>query len=1080
MASVGASASGAGAVPVLHLPRLLNAPVVDGRIGDAEWRGSVLRQGQCEADGRMLFPAPISFRIGRDATNLYFAACSYVPPEGLVRRVPARAGSTVAFLDDSYEFLLASDGESDGAPVSRIVVNANGAVFAEGFGEKDVRTELPAGLVVRSGVSSNAWETEISLPLATVGFAGAGVKGINVRRNWKRTERGSVTTEWVRGFHRVLFDDSAPAVEVLQMGGGDSRSSYPLRLRVTNPANRPQAVKVELGGRPLNSQPAHVVRTETLPPRESREFEMTGPVLGEEPVEVGMRVSSTDGGTVHFFRRLSFRPNAATIRFREPFSRSDKIGFSFAYYPYHNKMRVVADLKGLDAAAGTVTLAVRPKSGEALATTEVPVGGDRVAETIWTIPDLAETTRKTGRDDYEIVLKVPGLKDVSVVRPFKRGVFEWEGNKLGLSGAVPAPFKPVKSEKGKVKNEEVVSVVLREHTVDKKTGLWKQVTAAGKDLLARPMAFVSAGPTPTPSTYTYSTEWDVDGLMDWRLTLKPGHYEPMSLEIPIRAERAKLMHACIDGLRSNYAGAVPAGPGRVWTGAMAEGRESILGDYVPYIWIGGPLRGIAVFGENDKGWEVGGQSCQEIIRESDGTVVLRLNLIQRACDITEARTIRIGFQATPVKPMAEGWRRQWKEPYSFYGCCWSWGGLGDSGDVCPYDGTTEFWEKMVEAQRTGKVDEAFLKRFMAGYPYSEKPGSPEYLKKKHDVETHYASGMGGAASRHGHPEYKVLAYTNGRGVRYGTPEGRTFCDEWHRAAFMSRNYSEDYWEAYELDPVPSYLDYAAWWWKKALELGVINYYYWDDVFCRSNFDLVGTDAYKTGTGEIQPSSGIFNMRAQVKRCAVLQTEMGLPATRNWIHMTNTALAPVSAFAGVHYDWEHATRQRDMQARYTREYILACTIGRQFGVRVNVIGKFLAEAEDVRRFERHAIGPMLCFELGWGTAEYKKTREELDAWGYGCSEGRVWNYWDEDEAYPVAVRGPDHVSIAMTNGKGEALVVVSDWNGGGAYAVEPDCAALGVPKNFKAVDFRTGKPLRTENGKVLFELETCDYVILRLH
>ena len=158
-----------------------------------------------------------------------------------------------------------------------------------------------------------------------------------------------------------------------------------------------------------------------------------------------------------------------------------------------------------------------------------------------------------------------------------------------------------------------MKVVLRDYTIGD-YGLWKQVNAAGKDLLARPMALRTSQ---TTQTFQTSQTFDVDGLMEWRLTLKPGHYEPFSLVIPMKASEATLMHACVDSARNNYAGRVPAGEGRVWDSSKAGGRDSIIGDYVPYVWVGGTLRGICVCGENDKGWEIGNQPCQEIVREAD-------------------------------------------------------------------------------------------------------------------------------------------------------------------------------------------------------------------------------------------------------------------------------------------------------------------------------------------------------------------------------------------------------------------------------------------------------------------------------
>ena len=632
-----------------------------------------------------------------------------------------------------------------------------------------------------------------------------------------------------------------------------------------------------------------------------------------------------------------------------------------------------------------------------------------------------------------------------------------------------------------MKNEEVVSVILREHTVDKTTGLWKQVTAAGKDLLARPMAFVSAGSTPTPSTYTYSTEWDVDGMMEWKLTLKPGHYEPMALEIPIKASEGRLMNACIDNIRCNYCGFVPKGKGSVWNGTMAEGRTGLLGDYVPYIWIGGALRGIAVFGENDKGWVLGGGvHCQEIVREDDGTVVLRLNLIQKSCDITESRTIRIGFQATPVKPMDENWRK-WPNT-AFLGSCQQWGAGPSDSATEAWDGTDMFFKKMQEARLTGKIDWAYWSNCVARIEYPGKPGSREWTERHKRQSDFMRSGLN-VARNCGRRGTKMLWYMNARGVVFGCKSGATFADQWSRMEFltMDRDFIPMSHRDYELDPDKDFQDYSAWWYRLMAKSGAMDHLYWDDTYLSPNFDLVGTDAYRWPDGRIQPATGVFNMRAYIKRAACVQAELGRESHLNWIHETNAAMAPISAFAGVHYDWEDNTRGMSFQKRYPKDYMQAGVIGRQLGVRVSVIGYYgrPETPEKEAWFLRTGTGWCLAHEVRWRHAPFKAAYGKLKDWGYTEPDTKVWNYWDEDVAFPVATKGLEVATLAMSR-KGEAVLVVSNAEDeDGTVTVRPDAKTLGIKSGFSVVDMETGKELDVEKGEIELELKGDDYAILLL-
>ncbi|NOY75669.1 MAG: hypothetical protein GXP32_07735 [Kiritimatiellaeota bacterium] len=88
------------------------------------------------------------------------------------------------------------------------------------------------------------------------------------------------------------------------------------------------------------------------------------------------------------------------------------------------------------------------------------------------------------------------------------------------------------------------------------------------------------------------------------------------------------LHTCTDGIRINNGGYAPKGTGKVCDGSKCA-RNSIVGTYVPYIWLGGESREISVFGKNDKGWiNAKGTSCQELVR-SNGTLCLSLNLIAK-------------------------------------------------------------------------------------------------------------------------------------------------------------------------------------------------------------------------------------------------------------------------------------------------------------------------------------------------------------------------------------------------------------------------------------------------------------------
>ena len=1110
-----ASAAAEMTPPSFRIPLMAKAPVVDGIVDAEEWAGADGSFGFVKYPTDTVGPIKSAFWVGRTKDRLFLAGTGEIGPGGLKRETKARRGNVDCSKDDAYEIVLVPDTTLASPDIRHMIVNFNGAYRTQALIGNNMAAWIPESMETKSSVRDGYWHFEWSVSLEEIGFAQtpADRHAIRFCRNFK-----NVINQWgyqssmrpnESGFFAAgkavpcVFDDGAVAAQ-LALGDDSDKSRWKLNLRLHNPTAAEASVEAKVEGRPVNSQPGIILKAVTLKSGETVELPVTGPILGDEKIDLVMDVKQ-DGRSV-FFRQVGWRPNGPAPEWLKAGDDGSAVKFDFAFYPTHNRMRLRADLSTIEKRPPTAKVEVRSDANrgkDVIAKTTLTLDKDGVADTLWDLPDLKAETLRRGVGGYTITLTAEGVKNGTVTKAFRRDVFDWEGFKGGTSDAVPSAFESVRREEGRGKREEVVKVVLREHVVDKDTGLWKQVTAAGKDILARPMRLVVGGAetavtSGTTGTATEST-WDVDGMMTWKLTLKPGHYEPMALVVPIKAERAKLFHPCADGMRFNYAGVVPPGEGLVWDSSKAP-RTSIIGDYLPYIWIGGPLRGIAVFGESDKGWIVDegrgkreegrgkATHCQEVWREKDGTVVLKLNLIQKAVDLTEERTILLGFQATPVKPMEKNWR---SSPIgSLIGSCYYWGGYSASDEIHPYDGTDTFWRKMAEAKRTGKVDKDYVERAIAERMAHCPTNNPaRYADTLRCFRAHYYSGMNQMAGACGGTT-KYTWYTNGRGVRLGNPEGTTFADEWTVEPFAARPFDWGATKSYSLDPCRSYLDFAAYWWEKALALGIVDYLYWDDIFCQSNFDLVGTESYRTADGDIQPASGIFNQRAQVRRCAVLQAEHGWTDRKNWVHMTNTALAPVLAFAGMNYDWEDVAGDTAIQERYPRECIQAQSLGRQFGNQVAVMGYFATKdpkSEKLKWLHRTGTGACLAHEIQWPRVkEWRDANELLTKWGYREPTTKVWNYFDEDVPFPAAVTGGTVASLAMAKkkvekvgGGGEAIVIVSDWEKGGDYTVRPDCAALGIAAGFQAFDLETGKPLAVEGGAVRVKLPRLDYVMIEL-
>lgn len=808
------------------------------------------------------------------------------------------------------------------------------------------------------------------------------------------------------------------------------------------------------------------------------------------------------------------RPNPHPIakNVRRRATAADFVGFRFAYYPGYDKIHVKVTASALmrkTAAKGNFRLTIRPADGEALATYRIKTGEGGVYEAVLDVPDLAARTKNAGKPDYEAVLEATDLADCRLVRPFRRSVFEWERTSLGRSGAIPEPYTPI-SVDTRAPGELVVGTRCKRHRLDG-LGLWRDVTvdmtaaeygaaSAPKGpfgVMSGPMRLetVTGGRTETVSgtgveiaarspdrlsltaafagtlSGRVASEWEMDGMMTWTLTLTGGEADTLRLVIPLDGRAVSLMQACADGVRINTGGGIPAGTGRVWDGSKAR-RNKIIGDYVPYLWVGGPVAGISVFGDNDRGWVTGGAPCQEIVRRADGTVDVVLNLVSRPTKITSPRTMRIGFLATPVKPMEENWRAT--DFGELIGSCYGWGAHVTALDFQTFDPSDTYWKEMAKAREKGEIDYAFITSYVASAPSRGEPGSRQDLDYRELLRKEFAAGMRRARGAGKRP---VVFYTNGRGIATGVEPGRTFIDEWMLGAFQVRSSSRFSGAPYSMDPAPSLVDYQLSCFRRMLDSGACDRLYWDDVFLAPNFSPVGTDAYETPEG-MQPSCGVFRMREQVKRTAIMQKELGYDPRHNWIHMTDTPIAPISAFAGVHYDLEDAREATSLQQRYSRERLLAGSLGRQFGVPVATMAYYLRRKDGrTAEIERSNIGVSLTFEFWWrrGPDMYHALYRKLRAWGYGEKGLAVWNWWDAPR-YPVTIKGIESSSIVMSKG-GRGLFIVSNWGGGEKVRAAFDVKTLGIAPGAVVTDFETGAPLVLTDAALEFTVAKGDFRII---
>ena len=1061
----------------------------------------------------MLTGGDASFWIGCDGTKVFVAVDSETPPDGqlLTRVEPApQHGDARVWLDDSVELVF---DPLRAAPETRrrlyhAIINARGAIYDQRHSVKGGGEAWRGRWELASKIVDDRWQFEAALPLADMGVTPADLAqpfGLRVCRNWQRSA-GPGQSEWssvggaflsTETMPEIIWDASAPVVQVMQLRAPDGDSPH-LKVSIANPHEEPLTVVALLQVHPRSSAKADHEETLSIGPGETKLVELVNGMAQGDEAYAAIAVTSPDGADVYYLRDFQWRMERPDPFFVLAAEDTRRIGLDMAYYPYHNTIKARVDVSGLqekDNVTG-VRLAVRPEGGQPLARVAMPALADHKTELTWPIPALGEGA-------YQLVATLDGVRTDPVVQPFVRHVFEWEHNSIGTSDILIPPFTPI------TVRDSNVSTVLRRHTVGA-TGLWDQVVSLDQPLLREPMrleahaggravAAAGGGLTYTverdtravaagawaagPLTGRVETDWDFDGSMKWSITIETGTQpiDALILTVPLYNGLCPLMHACTDGIRFNYAGVVPEGEGVVWQSSQAA-RNSIIGSYVPYIWVGAEERGICVYGENDAGWVTDPDiPCQELVRRGDA-LDLVLRLVARPVTFDGPRAITLAFQATPVKPMPPDWRRwafgAWRAAgipgvryIAFMGSCWYWGTETPCLDWYPRGQDWTYFHQLAETRRTGEADKVFIEEWLKGFEpiYA----SAKTAEKRKGLETTFRNHTNAAFhTMRGRPE-TVNIYTNGRGVRFDTPEGQTFLDEWHRDAYCTRSWPPRGGVAYDLDPVASFRDYAMSHFKTMAGI-LVDSFYWDDFFFQSNFDTLGTPAYDLPSGHVQPSMGLYNMREWVRRTARMQLEMGKPV-QNIVHMTNVAIVPVLAFAQMNYTWEDKAGAADFQDRFSREYTRAESIGLQQGnvpfALWLVHAKNKAKAEWV---ERTGTGCMLVHEIktsGGGGIFWTVFRLMVE-YGYGAPDVAVSQYWKAD--HPATLVGSDAVSLVMSK-PGSALVLVCDYGEGGEVVLTLDREALGLRGAVAASDRETGQSLSvTADGAVTFPLKKHDF------
>lgn len=1118
------------AVPCVALPLMKQPPTVDGLIDEAEWKHAVRNVGIVSHRTRATTTREGVFWLGCDGPTLYLALKTEAPPDGriLTRAVPdAQHDVRAALLDDSIELVIdPKRGRTHGdRAYYHLISNGRGALFDWAMDPDNKQNPRQLGWRIpqwriQQQLADGWWNVEVAIPLAALGATAEDLTktwGVEIARNWARPQEQSQWSSEASdydhqpGMPQVTWDPAAPVTRVLSLH--EHWQKPKIVVAVFNPHPAPVSVDVILSDAWHRDPPQELRRRLDLGPGEEQTVVLEGRDGGPEGLHAtAIRVASPDGQRVFYGRRLRWSMHRPTDLWTIGEEQKQDVSLQFKYYPYLNKINFRASFEALslrDRITGVEASIFRADdqgkpAGPPIWHQSLGIR-NFVSEGICEIPALAD-----GKYLFAMQLKGgQGVPSEPVTQPFVRQVFEWEHNTLGISDEVMPPFTPLEVDKNRVK------AVLRDHNHGV-NGLWDDVTSQGKPLLAAPMTWEVRGsqpwkvegsgwqltsrkPTAVAGEARWSagplkghvrTDYEYDGMMLVTLNLEPTSVpvERLSLNIPLRDAAAPYMHAVGDGLRHNYAGFTPSGQGPVWDSSKASKLE-IAGTFFPYLWLGDGERGLCWFADTDRDWVLDDKTpVLELTRQGE-ILTLRVHFITKAGPLLRPHRIVFGLQATPTKPMPEGWRRwvatkriEGGRTVSWMGANYYWGSL--AYDVYPYDYRFDYFDKLREARETGQADRQFIDDWLK--MWQEKLGYQKGSQDERFFQAHVNAGFHSARSAPWKEGHRLFVYTNPRGVGFHVPEFATFQDEWLRYANFNRRWNPKADVGYDVSPSRSFQDYALWYYRKMLTCfdGV----YWDNTFLSAHFDPVIGEAWTDEQGRIHPTLGLMHLRELVKRTAVMlwQETKSHPASRRppitLAHMTNTQIVPVNSFLNCTMDWEWKYGLEDFQDRFSADLTVAETIGRQVGAWPTILGGGHPDPKDPRLdfMQRSRLGVTLVHEIQVFDYSPKRDQEiyrKLFDFGYGSDACRVFNYWHE--GHPVKIEGIQAATLALAK-DGRAIVVVTDYGQGGSCRLTLDLATLGLRSVATATDMETGDAIkRVAAGQFIFPIKNHDFRILRV-
>ncbi|MCM8768769.1 MAG: DUF6067 family protein [Candidatus Omnitrophica bacterium] len=1095
--------------PVVSVPLIESAPVIDGIVEKREWFAAAKISSLVDYYTGLKTEDNTFVYLAYDQEKFYVAFQFERPANARIPRADVDQRDKGLGQDDVFEMLL--DVEHKHTRYFDFGGNVRG-VFWDGIGKPNVDKSWNANWQYKARTTHWGWEGEIAIAFEDFGLktpSPGTVWGADFVRN-ERTPVDRLALWSFRGknwhkftnFGHLIFSGEPLTISLEQSGWLDQQAG--VQVRLSNFSHQAKWVKCLLEIRKAETNPGEYF----YPAVENALTEDLGfailanleqeiennlkpyPVVKREEKEVEIAAGRSDylsfsvpaePGHYLVVYRLAAGERILTAALT-PFKVTLPLAIRVEFYPYSSgTMFYQVDLKRLtQRLRGGVSLEVSLiQEGKILTRKEVGVdsreqirGEFHLKKPVGTYlvkASLKEgTTTLAENSEPVIVPETPG----------------WLGNQIGKRVAVPEPWTPVRAKK------DTCEVWGRKFSW-KQDNFLPEIEVLSQPILARPIEFgvknergekitwksrhfhlVSQAADQATYQFKLSTDRltvqgketvEFDGMVWLNLEIVPSFPQEIKavyLEIPLKKEFAKL-YTCGeplsgDRLAEKLTGLIPP--------------EGFSHRFTYAAWIGNEELGVQWFAENDRNWFLTNQEkAIEVIPQTDKTV-LRINFVEGETKLSQGLQLSFGLIPTPTRPKPENWSdwhffqyagtfprvteeiRQ-KEPKSAWKWerNWKWideGGLEKDGvTILIFHGSS--WTEIF------------------GYPGTFNEEKKKLLKEW--VALCHKKNI------------KVLVYT-GWGVSIEGPEWKDFGKEMVRLPLKNTGYA-----TYRQCPASLFTD---WFLYKCQEL--IKEFDIDGLFLDSTASLSECNGahgcgWQDREGRLRSSFPIRKTRELFRRLFTLFHQEGKKDGLIYSHQSPPAIMPIESFEDVRCGGEFAQfYQGEFDEKYLG-YVIAKLGGQPYGLFSEMANKNWMNPP-VKVNEVLAIAVPLNISLktqnAFAIQDYSLLGEPMpkihQAWRW-VEASKAWYLpWWKNQAF-ISLNPKEQVISALWVKKREkALVCISNLSREKRkLAAEIKLDSLGL-QEVEITDAITEEKIEKIAGKIFLEIEGRRYRLLKIY